>query len=69
MAYCQFVITIKTFLVGRSHHVYYRYCGVDIAVDVVSVVGNQLMDIGQALCDILIKEKSTLIYHYWSIIG
>lgn len=35
MAYCQFVITIKTFLVGRPEHVYFRYCGVDIGVDVV----------------------------------
>ena len=25
----------QTFLVERSDHVYYRYCGVDIAVDVV----------------------------------
>ena len=26
--------TIKTFLVERSNHVYYRYCWIDIAVDV-----------------------------------
>ena len=30
----QFLVTIKNFLAERSDHVYYRYCWVDIAVDV-----------------------------------
>ena len=68
MTCCQFLITIKTFLVGRSDHVHYRYCWVDIGFDavvdmVVYISADVWLIYWSSITHYLKKKKKKLVLH------